>query len=66
MIPIKAFPLSIKLKKDGYELLVKVNEGPNHILDRLVRVIMTGAQLNTIDNWDPKQEGDSLYLDKYP
>ena len=48
-----AKPETIRFNDDrGYELIIKITEGPNHLLDRRVRVKFNCQQLNAISEWD--------------
>lgn len=53
----KAKPVSIRFsEKDGYKLLVKINEGRQDLVDKTVTVILTADQLNAIADWDANKD----------
>ena len=60
----KATPRHIKFSDTkGYELIVKITEGPAHMLDRRVVVQLTGEQLDAIADWEPTGEFSRLDLE---
>jgi hypothetical protein len=61
---VKAKPIRISVHPDrGYELTVRISEGPTIILDRVVKIPMSSAQLDAIADWDPKQPFEVLELE---
>lgn len=53
---VKAVPRRIRYsEKDGYLLVVKITEGPQHLIDRIIQVQITADQLNAIADWDANE-----------
>ena len=53
---VKATPRFIRLtEKRGYELIVRITDGPAAFIDRSVSVSLTLEQLNAIESWDPTE-----------
>lgn len=60
---VRALPTRLRFSEEkGYQLRVKIVDGPQHILDKVVWVSFTGDQLNDIAEWVPS-EGTSMILD---
>ena len=63
---IKAVPLDLVLKEDGYELTVTVKEGPANLVNKRIKVVFNSKQLDAIGEWNPTICGERLDLNKEP
>lgn len=52
---VVAIPYSIVLKDDGYYMLIKIVEGPMHLLDKKLKVKFSSVQLEVLSEWAPDQ-----------
>jgi len=60
---IIAIPSSLRFSEErGYELIVKVSDGPQQFVGRHVSVKLDGAMLDKIAEWEPKEGSNRLEL----
>jgi hypothetical protein len=53
MKDVVAKPRSIRFSEEkGYRLSIKITDGPQNMVDRLVNVELTAEQINKIIEWD--------------